>query len=492
MQSNGNASGSPAGNASSADSELSAEGGLRYSTPEVRQLFGAASQFHLWHLIEAAAAEAQGAPRDAVRLIRAARTPSAQQVAEIERVTRHDVVAFVKALRANVASAAGTENDWALRTQEERERAVRAACAAVHRGLTSSDVVDSANGVRWSTAGQLMAEEMRELARELAAHALEHRSTRRVGRTHGQWAEESCWGKWVADRALMAARARDALALAAREVAQVQMSGPVGDFKRTTEEQEEEFARVLAGRIGLRGRWLRAAPSSLQVIGRDSLMGLMQAAARAAAVCNSVAMEVRLGAQSEIGELAEGFGEGQAGSSSMPHKRNPVGCEQLQGVGELVNNTLGLWLRGVTVWGERDISHSSVERVGVAQTVGLTHYMVRGTRKVVGGLVVNRGRMEENLERARPVLESGAALTWLQGEVEPGAAWRLVKEAADSGGSIGTELPKVYERWVKESRAEAAGWGERPSPNWAEMRQALRAEPKGERVWRLMEELSSS
>lgn len=443
----------------------------RYMTWEMGQLWSDTTKIHTWTLVERAAvaalAERLGTRPGAEAVLARAMRPSPAELAEEERATRHDVQAFLNVWRRKIRSVADPRDTGEVAAGEM-------AANAVHWGLTSSDLVDSANAVRWQTAAELVAREGRLLTRALARRALEERDTRRIGRTHGQWAEEAGFGHWLADRALAVERCTERVARASLAVGRVKLSGPVGDYKRTTRAEEVEFARMLRAGTGTE---VEAADSSTQVVARDGLVELAQAIAALCASVASVAQEVRLGAQSEIQELAEPFGQDQVGSSSMPHKRNPVVAEQLTGLYRVVRDCSGSLMDGMVLWGERDISHSSVERVMVPQVTGLGHHVVRRGLWLVEGMEVDQGRMAANLERARPQLQSAAAMSWLLKEgVEPGLARDLVvwtlRAVEDEGGTLAAGLPVVARRWLRQN-PEAGGSARLAETNWVGLGQKL-------------------
>lgn len=461
----------------------------RYSTPEMMKLWSETTKLDLWRLVETAAVEARlerSEEKDLIlALLKASPAPTHQQVLDEETRSRHDVVAFLRAWRTNIAAKGASVGG---------DEVARRASAAVHGGLTSSDLVDSANGVLWSRSADLIGTEGRALVEEMARHALAHRATPRVGRTHGQWAEETTWGHWMADRVLLMERAVRRVEGAREGVALVKLSGPVGDYKRVTREEEEDFAKLLG--LVTRSR-LRASDSSLQVIARDGLAELMFACSLLAGAVAALAHEVRLGSQSEVNELHEPVGSGQIGSSSMPHKRNSVGCEQIEGLCKVVKANASIVQDGVVLWGERDINHSSVERVSVPLVLQLTHYLVRKAGWLMRGLEVNRPGMAANLEKARPVLDSGAALTWLTEQgVEPEAARDLVRlassQAVEDEDRIEFTLPRLSRGLLKHWDPEHPDSQLLAAVNWAGLGSTLRARPGDtSHLWDRIERLAN-
>lgn len=464
----------------------------RYTTEEMSRLWNMATQYHLWQLVEVAAAEAQGlgsteGGAEALALLKSTPSPAVATVAHAERETRHDVAAFLKVMRGMVGGHAMTGNPWAIRPEEERRAVVDEALSWVHRGMTSSDVVDSANAVRWQQAGWLVSGELERLAKLLAKRSISSWEVPRVGRTHGQWAEETTWGMWFAEKQQLVARLANRVRWAAYEAGAVKMSGPVGDHKRVTREEEERFAELLGAATKCD---LHADSVSSQIVSRDRLVAMCEAVAMGAKAIESLALEVRLSSQPERGEWMEPFGSEQIGSSAMPHKRNPVCSEKLAGLSALVNANAEAVKAGLVLWGERDISHSSVERVAVPIVTGLAHYQARQACWLVERSELDAGRSESLAEEARKVTGSAAAVTWLQEQgVEPGLAWRLVAGALgdEAEMTLGWSLPKAARRWLKKNPD-----GPLSEPvariNWAKMETGLRTKGQNERVRLMMEQ----
>jgi adenylosuccinate lyase len=340
-------------------------------------------RFESWLAVELAAtdvlAEAGVVPADAARDLRAKATFDVARIEEIESVTQHDVIAFTTA----VAEHVGPSARW------------------LHFGLTSSDVVDTALALQMRDAADLILELLGKLRDAVKVRAVEHRNTPMIGRTHGVHAEPMTFGLklaiWYAElgRAIArVSRAREAIAVG-------KLSGAVGTFAHLGPEVE---ARVCE-RLGL-----AAAPVSSQVIQRDRHAELVTALAIAGASLEKFALEIRGLQKTEIGEVEEPFGKGQKGSSAMPHKRNPIGCEQIVGLARLLRANAMAALENVALWHERDISHSSVERVILPDTFIALDHMLRRFTRIVTGMVVYPERMQENLERSRGVVFSGTVL----------------------------------------------------------------------------------
>ncbi len=355
----------------------------RYTSAEMGAIWSDQRRFETWLEVELAAADAmveEGiVPADAARELRAKASFDIDRIDDIEKTTQHDVIAFTTAVAERVGPAAR----W------------------LHFGLTSSDVIDTAQAIQMREACDLIVKDLAGLMDAVRRRAEEHRRTPMIGRTHGVHAEPMTFGLklalWYAELQRDLERV-----LRAREVVSVgKISGAVGTFAHLDPGIE---ARVCQ-RLGL-----AAAPVSSQVIQRDRHAELLTALAITAASLEKFALEIRGLQKTEIGEVEEPFGKGQKGSSAMPHKRNPIGCEQITGLARLLRGNAMAALENVALWHERDISHSSVERVILPDSfIALDHVLRRFTR-IVSGMVVYPDRMKENLERSRGVVFSGTVL----------------------------------------------------------------------------------
>ncbi len=378
----------------------------RYTLPEMGRVWSEAHKYELWCRVETLALEANAAagvvPADSVAPVRAAPPPTPEAVAAIEAVTNHDVIAFLSA--------------WADNTTP------REAAAYVHFGMTSSDLLDTALALQLTKATDLLIARAVTLTAALREHALAHRSTLRPGRTHGIHAEPDVWGHRVADFAFAMARCCERLRRARGAVAVGKLSGPVGTYSSIDPAIE---ATVMAG-LGL-----RPADVSTQVVLRDGIAEWVGVLAIVATVCEAVALEVRHGQRTEVRELAEAFTAGQKGSSAMPHKKNPVRSERICGLARIVRAQLVPVLEGIPLWHERDISHSSAERVALPDAAIATDYLLEQTTGLVTGLVVDVARMRANLDATGGLIYSSAVLLEL---VDTGTsredAYSLVQEAA--------------------------------------------------------------
>ena len=304
------------------------------------KVWSEAHKYELWCQVEtlvlAAHAKAGTVPAESVDAVRGAKPPTPEAVAAVEAVTDHDVIAFLTA--------------WADNTTP------REAAAWVHYGMTSSDLLDTALALQLTEATDLLVAEATRLVAALREHGLAHRGTLRVGRTHGIHAEPDVWGHRVADFAFAMARSRDRLLRARDAVAVGKLSGPVGTYSNIDPAIE---ATVMA-ELGL-----RPADVATQVVFRDGIAEWISAVAVTASVCEAIALEVRHGQRTEVRELAEPFRAGQKGSSAMPHKKNPIRSERICGLARLVRGYVTPVTEGMALWHERDISHSSVERIAL-------------------------------------------------------------------------------------------------------------------------------
>ena len=355
----------------------------RYSHPQMDRIWSEDRRFETWLRVETAAAEAMAdagiVPAEAARDIRERGGFDIARIDEIEQTTQHDLIAFTTA----VAERVGPSARW------------------LHFGLTSSDVVDTALALQMVEACDLTLENLGVLAQAIRRRAFEHRATPMIGRTHGVHAEPMTFGLKLALWYAEVQRGIDRIG-AARETVRVgKVSGAVGTFAHLDPDIEARICAALG---------LVPAPVSSQVIQRDRHATLLCALAIVAASLEKFALEVRGLQKTEIGEAEEPFGKGQKGSSAMPHKRNPIGCEQVCGLARLVRANAMAAIENVALWHERDISHSSVERVILPDSFLALDHMLRRFARIVDGLVVYPDRMRENLERSRGVVFSGTVL----------------------------------------------------------------------------------
>jgi len=378
----------------------------RYTLPEMGRVWSEAHKYELWCRVETLVLEAHAragtVPADAVAPVRSAPPPTPEAVAAVEAVTEHDVIAFLTA--------------WADNTTP------RSAAAYVHYGMTSSDLLDTALALQLTEATDIIMAKADRLVAVLRDHALAHRETLRPGRTHGVHAEPDLWGHRVADFAFAAARSRDRIRRAREAVAVGKLSGPVGSYSNIDPAIEAAVMPALG---------LRAADVATQVVMRDGIAEWVSALAILATVCEAVALEVRHGQRTEVREVAEPFRSGQKGSSAMPHKKNPIRSERICGLARVVRSYVTPVTEGIPLWHERDISHSSVERVALPDAATATDYMLHLTIGLVEGLVVDAERMRANMNVTNGLLYSSAVLLELvSGGMSREDAYALVQAAA--------------------------------------------------------------
>jgi adenylosuccinate lyase len=388
----------------------------RYTRPELGSIWTDEARMTAWRDVEVAAAEALDGPTDEdLAAIRAA-TFTVEAVKEREKVTDHDVAAFVDVL----ASSAGPAGRW------------------IHFGLTSSDVLDTALALQLQRAGAVIVPAAREYASALAEQARAHAETLCVGRTHGVHAEPTSFGLKLAGFATEAARNADRLEAAFDQAATGAISGAVGTYATLG----PEFERRVLDRLEL-----AAEPVSTQVVPRDRHAQLLSAIALAGAGLERFAQEIRHLQRTEVREVEEPFRAGQKGSSAMPHKRNPITTERICGLARVLRGYAQTGLENVALWHERDISHSGAERVVLPDATILLDYMQSLALRVVRGMVVHEDRMKANLELTHGALFSQRVLLAL---VEQGMqrddAYRIVQRLAQQAWDSGTPLRTLLER----------------------------------------------
>ena len=378
----------------------------RYTRAEFAELWSDHARFEALRQVEVAACEEMDGPTpEELAAIRAA-TFSVEAIEERERTTEHDVAAFVDVL----AESAGPAGRW------------------IHYGLTSSDVLDTGLALQIRRAGELVLSDARALVAAFAGQARAHRQTLCVGRTHGIHAEPTTFGVKLAGFAFEADRNLDRLERAFAQATVGALSGAVGTYAATS----PEFERRVLAHLGL-----DPEPVSTQVIPRDRHAELLQAIALAGAGLERFATELRHLARTEVGEVREPFSQGQKGSSAMPHKRNPIRAEQISGLARVLRGNAQAALENVALWHERDISHSSVERIILPDSTTLLDHMQRRALGLVRGMVVDPERMLENLELTYGALFSQRLLLALvqQGSSRDDAyrtVQRLAQQALDT------------------------------------------------------------
>src|SRR3954449_10073608 len=401
----------------------------RYTLPEMGRVWSDQHKYELWCRVETLVLEAHSAagrvPADVVAPVRDAPPPTPERVAEIEETTQHDVIAFLTA--------------WADNTVP------RSAAAYVHHGMTSSDLLDTALAVQLTDATDVLLAKADRLVAALRDHGLKHRDTIKVGRTHGVHAEPDVWGHRVADLAFAMARSRDRLREARSRVGVVAISGAVGTYSLIDPSVEVFVADALG---------LRPADASTQVVIRDSISEWVSALAIIATVCEAIALEVRHGQRTEVRELSEAFGSGQKGSSAMPHKKNPIRSERIAGLARVVRAAIVPVMEGIPLWHERDISHSSTERVFLPDAAITTDYLLHLTTGLVENLVVDAERMRANLEStggliytSSVLLEGGEGGLFPQGGLAVGQSAEVVEGGLSREDAYALVQSAAMETW---------------------------------------------
>ncbi len=355
----------------------------RYSRPEMARIWSQETKYDNWLRVELAVCEVYGRrgviPGDALNRIKARAHVDPHRINEIEATTRHDVIAFL----TNLEEAIGADSRF------------------VHIGMTSSDVLDTALALQLQQACEILLAGLERFRGAVRALALAHRHTLCVGRSHGIHAEPMTFGLKAALWYAEAGRNLERLRRARETVRVGKISGAVGTFAHIEPDVEEETCHLLG---------LEPAPVSSQIVQRDRHAELMTTLAIIAASLEKVAVEIRALQRTEILEVEEPFAEGQKGSSAMPHKRNPVGSENVTGLARLVRSNAGAALENVALWHERDISHSSVERVILPDSTILLDYMLHRMSEILEGLRVYPERMRENMERSFGLMYSQRVL----------------------------------------------------------------------------------
>ncbi len=392
----------------------------RYTLPEMGALWTDQARFEHMLRVELAAlraVERHGlVPAGTALAVESKARVDIERIAELERTTDHDVIAFV----SQVAETCGPEGRF------------------IHFGLTSSDVVDTALALQCRAAAELIDAALARLIELLTAKAREHVATVMMGRTHSVHAEPITFGLKLASWTFELARGRRRIAAAANDIAVGKLSGAVGTYSQLGPDIEAEVMADL--RLGIE-------PAATQVVARDRHAAFLAAIAVCGGSIERAATEVRNLQHTEIGELQEPFRAGQKGSSAMPHKRNPITSERLAGLARLLRGYAGAGLEDEALWHERDIAHSSVERVALPGATTLLHYMTVRLGGIVEGLVVRPERMRENLDRGLGLFASSQLLTALveQGGLAREDAYAVVQRASLRAADERRQLRELVE-----------------------------------------------
>jgi adenylosuccinate lyase len=390
----------------------------RYSRPEMAAIWEPANRFAIWLRIEILACEAWAelgvVPKDAVAEIKAKATfdmaELVPRIDEIERRTRHDVVAFTEAVAERVGPAA----------------------RYIHLGLTSSDILDTCLACQMQQAADLLLRDTAALEAALAELAVRHKDTAMIGRTHGIHAEPTTFGLKLAMWLMEVRRATERLTRAREVVSYGKLSGAVGTFANVPPQVEE----YVCAKLGL-----EPEPISTQIIQRDRHAEYLAAIGIVGSSLDKFATEIRHLQRTEVREAEEPFSEGQKGSSAMPHKRNPVSCEQISGLARLLRSNVQAGMENVALWHERDISHSSVERVILPDGTILLDYLLAKFTEIVKGMRVHPERMRQNLAATHGVIFSQQVLLALsKAGASREAAYQMVQRNAMRAWETGEEF----------------------------------------------------
>jgi adenylosuccinate lyase len=389
----------------------------RYATPSMTAVWSDEARWSAALQVELAVLDAQATtgevPADAVAVIRAKAKVNVARINELERTTDHDVVAFVNQL----AESVGAEGRW------------------IHHGLTSSDVVDTALALQMRAAAALIDAGLATLLATIIRRAREERGTIMIGRTHGMHAEPTTMGAKMANWAFEVARARERITLAAAEAATGKISGPVGTYSQIAPEIEQ---------IALAALGLRADQASTQIVQRDRHAAFVAAIAIAGGTLERIATEIRHLQRSEVDEMREPFRAGQAGSSAMPQKRNPIKSERIAGLARLLRGYAAAAMENQPLWHERDISHSSAERILLPDATSLLAFMVDSLNGVIDGAEIRRERMLQNLAGGLGLHAASQLLTVLvDAGIQREVAYALVQSTAMRAQETHSHLREV-------------------------------------------------
>jgi adenylosuccinate lyase len=392
----------------------------RYSLPEMAAVWTPRARFRAWLEVEILACEAWSElgviPKDDVARIRERASFSVERIEELERETRHDVVAFTRA----VSESLGPERKW------------------VHYGLTSTDVVDTALGAQLRQANQIMRGDIAGLIETLGKQATRYKDTVMMGRTHGVHAEPTTFGLKLALFYDEMRRNEQRFERAAADVEVGKISGAVGTYANV----DPFVERYVCEHLGL-----SAAPISTQVLSRDRHAAYLAALALIGATLDQLATEIRHLQRTEVREVEEPFYAGQKGSSAMPHKRNPVNCEQISGLARVLRGNMLAAYEDIALWHERDISHSSVERIILPDSTLLVNYMLRRMTGIIGDLRVYPDAMRRNMDRSFGLIYSQRVLLAL---VDKGVAREPAYDAVQAAAMRAWEEQRPFRELLEE------------------------------------------
>lgn len=398
----------------------------RYTTREMEHIWSDQNKFSKWLETELAVCQARAEhgeiPQEAAAKIKERASFSIERIDEIEKTTRHDVIAFL----TNVAENVGPESRY------------------IHWGMTSSDVLDTANALLICEALTLILGALEQLSEAIKKRAFEHKDTIMIGRTHGIHAEPITFGLKLALWYAQTLRDHRRIKQAQETMNYGKISGAVGTFAHLSPEIEERACELLG---------LKPAPISSQIIQRDRYAECLAALAIAASSLEKFATEIRTLQRTEILEVEEFFAKGQKGSSAMPHKRNPIACEQVCGLARLLRSNALAAMQNIALWDERDISHSSVERIILPDSTILMHYLLRRMTNIIENMLVYPERMKENIQRTRGLIFSQSLMLRLTQEgITREEAYKLVQQPAMKAWQEGGDFKEIVLRDPEISR----------------------------------------
>ncbi len=400
----------------------------RYTRPGMGRIWSEENKYRQWLEVELAAAEALAetgeVPVEAAQRLRAHASVDLARIEEIEAVVKHDVIAFTTAVSERMADPEASR--W------------------LHYGLTSNDIVDTAQALLVQQASREIEKGLDALAQTLQRRALEFKDTVQIGRTHGMHAEPITFGLKLALWYDEIQRNRRRFDAASEDMRVGKISGAVGTFGHIGPAAEERICE----RLGL-----RPAPIASQVISRDRHAAYLAVLALIAATCEKIALEIRHLQRTEVREVEEPFAAGQKGSSAMPHKRNPVTCEQICGLARVVRSNAQPGFEDIALWHERDISHSSVERIILPDSTILTDYVLNKTHWLVSGMVVHPQRMLDNLGLTKGLIFSGQLMLDLAAAgMSREEAYEIVQKHAMASWDLGKDFRLAIEADSRISR----------------------------------------
>ena len=393
----------------------------RYSRPEMANIWELQKKFSYYLDVELAVIEAQvnlgNFSPEVYENIKESATFDVDRIDEIERVVRHDVIAFLENVNENVG---------------------REYSPYIHKGLTSSDVIDTAFALQIKAASEIIEQDLNKLIKIVKQKAVEHKDTVCLGRSHGIGAEVVTFGFKLLNLLDMLLRARERFIQAKDEILVGQISGPCGTYSNISPEVELETCKILN---------LKPAKISTQVIARDRHANFISAIALIGAVIESFSVEIRHLQRFEVAEVEEGFAKGQKGSSAMPHKKNPIASENLSGLARVLRSNVLSALENIALWHERDISHSSVERIIFPDSTILIDYMLNRFTSVIENLVVKPENMLKNADKYGGIIYSQSCLLkLLEHDLTREEAYKIVQQEAldafNNGGDFRENMKK--------------------------------------------------